>query len=262
MASLKHNPNINDTREHDFMLAVGALGRAEGLGQDSRPSLALRCVEAAAEGYIVPDDAASIWGKFQSERQSKINPDLAWDVAPSENVQVSKLKAFLKLGVLALGANRLDPVGTMDRACKILLEGVAAGHKAGGSKFDTLLKVARVQQDKEHHQSDMDDDDLRGVLFPDKDEATEEKLVKAALKAIERVGKAFPSDYTKIAAEPLEQRLADLIQFREEAEMAAKGFVRSGAMKDITPKGNDGASPIVWRDLPVDANVGGQQLLA
>lgn len=143
MSNLEHDAddNAGPLNRSKLEKALGTFGKAFGQGQNSRPSAALMCVDAASRcSDVGPDDAADLYTKF-SQAAAK-SQGLEYSVSASHKVQVSKLKRFLMLGTLTA----IDGVDYMNRVTDKIEElSRRAESPLRGSAYDNMVKMARVQ---------------------------------------------------------------------------------------------------------------------
>lgn len=123
-------------------------GTAEGKGGNSRPTLGMFIVEATRQGVVnaeapkgQPDDVGEIWGAFA--KSCAAAQGIGYVPLSSEKQQVSKLRAFARLGALP----QVNGVTIINRAAELHMEmrRENEGKPAGLSPFDGLLEVARTQ---------------------------------------------------------------------------------------------------------------------
>lgn len=116
-------------------------GKAYGQGQNSRPSMALRCVEAAHKlSDVGPDDAEDLYTRFQQAAAKARG--IEYSAESSFKVQVSKVKRFLMLGALP----QVDGVDIMNRVTDIIEKlSRMAESPLKGSAYDNMVGCARLQ---------------------------------------------------------------------------------------------------------------------
>ena len=143
MTTLEHDveDNAGPLNRAKLERELGKFGAAFGQGQNSRPSAALMCVDAASRcSDVGPDDAADLYTKFAQAAAKK--QGLEYTVSSSYKVQVSKLKRFLMLGTLTA----IDGVEFMNRVTDKIEElSRRAENPLRGSAYDNMVKLASVQ---------------------------------------------------------------------------------------------------------------------
>jgi hypothetical protein len=192
---------------------LGKFGGAFGKGQNSRPSAALICVDAASRcSDVGPDDAADLYGKFaQAAAKSQ---GLEYAVSASAKVQVSKLKRFLMLGALPA----IDGVDVMNRATDVITSlSRRAENPMKGSAYDNMVLVARRQI--EQPTVELTDEDIEGILTETPDEKSALDLVIDLYKKSYRLAEKLVEDHgvepkmteaTNRATAELAQQISDL----------------------------------------------------
>ena len=149
-----------------FEKEIVAFGAAYGAGQNSRPSMAVRAVEAAAKvTTITPDSAEVLWTKFQQAAAKKRG--LEYKQEGSFKVQVSKFRQFLALGALP----SIDPVDVIERTVYVIRElANQADSPLKGSAYDHMVNIARAQL--KTPETALTNDQIKAELLP---EEVEEK---------------------------------------------------------------------------------------
>lgn len=143
MTTLEHDAddNAGPLNRAKLERELGKFGQAFGKGQNSRPSAAIMCVDAASRcSDVGPDDADNLYTKF-SQAAAK-SQGLEYAASASHKVQVSKMKRFLMLGTLTA----IDGVDFMNRVTDKIEElSRRAESPLRGSAYDNMVKMARVQ---------------------------------------------------------------------------------------------------------------------
>jgi len=197
MVDTSPTDNIEDgaLTKRSFHARIASLGKAEGLGDNSRPGLFLVTCEAACKRVIDAPDAEDIFDRYS--KQVAMTQGVGWKPQASAKQQVSKLRTAIKLGLLT-------HVNGMELCNKV----VAAQKAQKASKealdyppFDGLVKVARFQlldPDKI-----LDDEVIGGLLVKPAGDVPEEadrleKIVKQMEKLID--AKADPVSEESVEA--------------------------------------------------------------
>jgi hypothetical protein len=118
-------------------------------------------------------------------------------------VQVSKFKAFLRLGALPA----VDGVKVFDTAVKVIKElSQQKDNPLKGTAYDNLLFVARKQCDSPQHE--LDEDEIRRVVTPKvTDEKTAMDKLIDAYKKVAKLHDDIPSKALEDAIYCLEQAI-------------------------------------------------------
>lgn len=123
---------------------VAELGELEAKGGNARPTLAIECVQWAADGTADVGDAQDIYTRYY-DRVEAISASFGGskhtrnkDVGMKQNI--SKIRQFLKMG----GLRTIDPVKVIHQAAAVTKEERAKGTILY-SPFDCLLNIARRQ---------------------------------------------------------------------------------------------------------------------
>lgn len=250
MSDEQDQSNSGLTKEN-LLREAGTFGRASGMGANSRPSLAMRYLEAAFKlPDVGPDDAKEIYNKFsQAEARSK---GIEHKVGSSANVQVSKLKRFGELGQLP----RIDGVEVMTRAVEVISRMARLENSPiVGSTYDNMVKVARVQLSQPN--SAMTEAEIEAAITPDrKDKTIVDRLVdnyKSLSKTFDEAIKSGTSDVDNLSAaienvaEQIKALGGDLPPVTKAEKDRAK-LIELAAKQGmvITPAGNN---------VPVETNV-------
>jgi hypothetical protein len=176
-------------------------GQAEALGSASRPTAAVRLVDAAFDGLIGEGDAESVYGEYQAGMVSVGKRNALTANASSEKVQVSKFRQFIKVGMLP----GVDARDVMARAGKVI-EDLKKAEVKMYAPFDALLNVARKQM--ETPEIALTDEQIQALVSkPEpKDKELLDKLI-AAYKSTYKVNEEAKMPSTAAAV----QALADAI---------------------------------------------------
>lgn len=169
---------MNTTLEHDdantgpltrekLEREIGKFGQAYGKGQNSRPAMALRCVEAAHRLMdVTPDDAEKLYTGFQQAAAKARGVE--YSAEGSFKVQVSKLRQFLVLGSL----QDVDGVTVMDETVGVIEDfSRQAENPLKGSAYDNMVNIARRQIAQPSQQLKVDD--IKTILTEAKPEKTD-----------------------------------------------------------------------------------------
>lgn len=188
-----------------FMARVTALGKAEGLGDNSRPGLFLATVEAAAKRVIGADDVEDVFDKYS--KQVAMTQGVGWKPQASAKQQVSKLRVGVRLGELTHvnGLEVCNKVVAYQREQRLKNDG-----KLDYSPFDGLVKVAREQVKLPDA---MLPDEVIGALLmkPGADIPAEADRVEAIVKAIEKLIDAKEEPVTAETKDALAEAAAPLM---------------------------------------------------
>lgn len=202
------NPEIPTTNAtftlETFKEKLKEYGAAYARGANSRPAAAHQAVRAAAQiDGVSPDKAEEFWEEFQ--RASARVKGIEYKREDTHKTQVSKFKAFLRLGALPA----VDGVAVFDRAVKIIREySQMEDNPLKGTAYDNLLTVARKQCD--NPQNEMDEDDIRRVITPEgKDEKKPIDKLIDAYKKVKGLHDKIPSAALEDAIYSLEQAIVE-----------------------------------------------------
>lgn len=179
-------------------------GEAYAKGANSRPAAAHQAVRAAAQiDGVTVDKAEEFWEVFQ--RAAARVKGIEYKREDSHKVQVSKFKAFLRLGALPA----VDGVRVFDIAVKVVKElSAQEDNPMKGSAYDNLLAVARAQCDSPKHE--FTEDDVRRVVTPEaKAEDTPLDKLVAAYKKVAKLHDSIPSKPLEDAIYSLEQAIVE-----------------------------------------------------
>lgn len=227
--------NIEDgaLTKRSFHARVANLGKAEGLGDNSRPGLFLVTCEAACKRVIEPDDAEDIFDRYS--KQVAVTQGVGWKPQASAKQQVSKLRVAIKLGLLA-HVNGMELCNKVVRAQKD--QRLANEGANDYPPFDGLVKVARFQL------SDPDkivaDDVIGGLLIKPAGDLPEEadrleKIVKQMETLISAKDNPISPESVEAlteAAGPLMTRIRELggsTSMRRQADKAREAAAKAQA---------------------------------
>jgi hypothetical protein len=170
-----------------FEKEVSAFGSAFGQGQNSRPSMAIRAVEAAQKvTSITPDLAETLWTKFQQAAAKK--KGLEYKQEGSFKVQVSKFRQFLAMGCLP-SIDSLDVIYRGADMIKSLANQSDSPLK--GSAYDHLVNIARAQITSP--EKALTDNQIKDILVPEDPEAKSDldKLIDTYKKVCKALNLKF-----------------------------------------------------------------------
>lgn len=236
----------------NILTEMGAFGRAFGKGQNSRPSAALRFLEAATKlPDVGPDDASEFYDAFQKAAfQSR---GIAYAPENSYKVQISKFKRFGELAMLP----GIDGIDLMNRTCDIIKDLAAmAESPLKGSAYDNMVDIARRQI--KDATAEMTDDQIRAILSEVPDEKTDLDMVMDAYKKSYRLSEkladhgvdvTYVDQATDAFAAQIKSMDGDLPPMTKEEQAKAKAFkvlksqgftiVKSEPVEEVTPTGNE-----------------------
>lgn len=211
MSNLEHDNTDNTgplTREK-LERELVKFGKAFGQGQNSRPSAALMCVDAAHRCRDVgADDADKLYTMFAKGVAQMQGIEYA--ASASHKVQVSKMKRFLMLGQLPA----IDGVHVMNETCDAIVDlSRRAESPLRGSAYDNMVKVARRQI--EQPTVELGRDQIVEILSEAPDEKTELDKVVDAYKKVYGVNEKLIEaglDHQGMddALEDIAQQIADM----------------------------------------------------
>lgn len=130
--------NVNDTRLKEFMKDVRKYGAESAAGRDALPHLALRVVQAAADGLIDAEDTETVYEAYikADERRAAIERTPA-----GRKAQVSKLRQLVSLGCLTT----VDGFVVITDAKEVLEKAYEKGEGKIKSAYAYFVDVARAQ---------------------------------------------------------------------------------------------------------------------
>lgn len=208
--------NIEDgaLSKRSFQARVAQLGKAEGLGDNSRPGLFLITCEASCGGNasavhrkrIVesPDEAEDIFERYS--KQVAMAQGVGWKPQASAKQQVSKLRTAIKLGLLTHvdGMLLCNKVIAAQKAQKLAKDALDY------SSFDGLVKVARFQL--QTPDQILDDDVIGGLLVkPAGDVPEEADRLEKIVKQMEKLIDAKDDPVSEESAEALTEAAGGLM---------------------------------------------------
>lgn len=132
------------TRLDKILGKMGVLGKAEAVGAGSRRDAGLALTEAAYAGDIDEDDAEACYDVYQTELgkvAAKKHLAGAGDNVKSRTAQISKFRAFIKIGMMP---EPVDGREVLARAVAIAEQVTASGNKVL-SPFEALRTVCVAQ---------------------------------------------------------------------------------------------------------------------
>lgn len=172
-ATLSNSAALADGKK-DYLARMRDFGRAIAAGTDAWPNIALDTVEAAALGYISPDDAKATYDDIIAAHSKKL--------VHSDNGKgagASKLKSIITLGCMTT----VDGVKTLQDAAlehaKMRKEGLKPQ-----SAYAGFVSVARAQIAAPRVQ--LGASELRAALAKVEKETTAKDHVAAAVKDLEK----------------------------------------------------------------------------
>lgn len=170
--------------KRSFFARVQALGKNEGLGDNSRPGLFVTTCEAALKRVIGVDDCDDIFDRYS--KSVAATQGVGWKPQASQKQQVSKLRVAIKLGLLTQvnGLELLNKVIAAQKAQRAANEG-----KNDFPPFDGLVKVSRFQL--KAPDSMLPDEVISGLLIKGAADLPEEAdRLEKIVKAIENLAGA------------------------------------------------------------------------
>lgn len=147
MTATDTNAGAGDNSVHrldKIKAKMGLLGKAEAVGSGSRRDAGLALTEAAYVGDIDEDDAEVCYDAYQTEfgkLAAKKHLAGAGDNVKSRTAQISKFRAFIKIGMLP---EPVDGREVLARAVAIAEQVTIAGNKVL-SPFEALRTVCVAQ---------------------------------------------------------------------------------------------------------------------
>ena len=200
--------------------AVRKKGEDEGNGAKAQVAMAEVVITGAMNGYIVSADAKGLYDKFRTatlKAQGNFAPTP--QSKESENSQVSKVNAFIKLGMVS---NRLlpsdgditDALDLWRRVVDMHIQYANSQEKSSlkyPGTYAALLSVVTAQNSREGGYW-FTNDDIRGLLLKEgagKSETTAVDLVTQALDKLEKARNGRKATDNKPSREPLEHQNLD-----------------------------------------------------
>ena len=172
--SLSNSAALDDGRKA-YMSDVRELGRESALGKDSLPRLALRTVEAAANGYIGEDDGKAVYEEYLTAESKRL---VHTDNGKAANA--SKVKALIKLGLMP---DTIDPVDVIQRAAEEHSNMRKEGLKPQPA-YAAYVSVARAQVASPN--SPLTNDEIRDAMGAVQKDKTAKDFIRSAAKALEK----------------------------------------------------------------------------
>ncbi len=206
--------NNPEALKRKFLRRVRQYGEQSGAGDQSRVSLALDAVRAASDGLIGTDDAEEVYELFQQGKFKKRGE--IYEKEGSFKQQVSKIRQVIRVGAELFD----DGVDVLQRAydLRVLAAKNDETRKAlKGSTFDFLIDVSRRQNDESQAGVALTDDEIHGIMFPDKKDRTRIDEIKSILKRLEgwRDGKKATDTKEGVPADD-NQNLEAMIDYARE----------------------------------------------
>jgi hypothetical protein len=210
---------------------MGVLGKAEAIGTGSRRDAGVALTAAAAEGMLLEGDAEAAYDAYYNalgRTVAKKHLSGAGDNIRSRQAQISKFRAFIKVGMLP---EPVDGRVVLARAVTIAEENFGAGVKVL-SPFEALRTVAVAQLAKPTEPL-TDAEISAAVSKAEREEKdTMQKLV-AAYKAAAKLAADVPSVHTegavKLYGDAIVEAGGDIPQSKAEKE-AAEFMAKAAAM--------------------------------
>lgn len=230
--------------KRSFMARIKTLGKAEGLGDNSRPGLFVLAVEAAANRVIdlnkKSDGTDVVDEMFASYSQEVATAQgVGWKPQASAKQQTSKLRVAVKLGLLPQ-VKAMEVVNTIigcQRDQRAANEG-----KNDYPPFDGLVKVARHQV--QYPDQQLSKEVIEGLLIKpatqDLDEADKlEKVMKACITCADRKEDPVSQESMEVlhdAASTIMTRIRELggsTSMRKQAAKADTAALQAVALVDL-----------------------------
>jgi hypothetical protein len=203
---------------------MGLLGKAEAVGAGSRRDAGIALTEAAYAGDIDEDDAETLYDAYQIDYgrlAAKKHLAGAGDNAKSRTAQISKFRAFIKLGMLP---EPVDGRVILARAVSIAEQVTAGGNKVL-SPFEALRTVC-VAQVAQPGEALTDEQIMAAVSKPEPADKDEMAKLVAAYKAAHKLNTDLALPGTGAAVQAYADAIVELggevpAMTKEEKEMAA-----------------------------------------
>lgn len=162
---------------------MGLLGKAEAVGAGSRRDAGIALTADAYDGIIAEGDAEVCYDAYQSElgKMAAKKHLTIGDNVKSRTAQISKFRAFIKIGMLP----DVDGREVLARATTIAEQVVAGGTKVH-SPFEALRTVC-VAQCNQPAEALTDDQIAAAVSKAERDEKDEMAKLVAAYKAAHKL---------------------------------------------------------------------------
>lgn len=224
-----------------FVAEMKKFGEAYGKGQNSRPAMGMRAVEAAQKLTEVNDNTAEqLYVHFQTAAAKARG--LEYKTDGSHKVQVSKFRQFVKCGALP----GIDAVDVFDRASDIIREmSSVEDSPLKGSAYDNLVNVARAQL--KQPESALSDEELRAIFTPEQKEKDFFAKMAEVAKRLEKLHEEAPSVGAKAEIE-------DAILSVRQSVSEAGGDVDAVFAKDKKAKGAEARSATEKKAVSVAGN--------
>jgi hypothetical protein len=231
-------------RLKDLKADLRALGTQSAKGESSRPMAAMMICQGAYGGTVHEDDAKDLYGAYvtAAAKVASSNPFVTSAGKDSEHKsatqQVSKLKVFIRLGMLP----SIEGPDLMDRTAKMIKNISADPDARTYSAYDGMLIVARKQLEDPNNALT---EEQIAALVTKGDPAEKDTLEKlcTAYKSLLKLDKDLSLPGTAAAVQDIADQIQDLggelppVTKKEKEEAAfmekakARGFV---PMKDVT----------------------------
>lgn len=218
--------NVNDTRLKDFMKDVRKYGAESAAGRDALPHLALRVVQAAADGLIDAEGTETVYEAYikADERRAAIERTPA-----GRKAQISKLRQLVSLGCLTT----VDGFVVITDAKEVLEKVHEKGEGKVKSAYAYFVDVARAQLKQD---TPLSKEALKELAFKSEPNP---KTLEGELEKVRKILEGLISGENKdklkddhedveAAYHLIDSRLKQLITLRETEELrrkaAALGF--------------------------------------
>ncbi len=202
-------PTVGDNSENRMSVILGSmrdLGKSEAAGVTARPTAGLRICEAAANGDIDERDVEPLFDAYIKATNTLAgrNP-LAVEVnKDSRKAQVSKFRAFIKMGMLP----SVDGLDTLKRAA-VLSRDIRAAEGKAKAPYVALLAV--IAEQLRRPTENLTDDEISAIVA--KDEPAEKDLIRKlqdAYKVAVKLHDMAQASGTAAAVDGLADAIADL----------------------------------------------------
>jgi len=252
MVDTSPSDNIEDgaPTKRSFHARIASLGKAEGLGDNSRPGLFLVTCEASCGGNASavhrkrvvesPDEAEDIFDRYS--KQVAMTQGVGWKPQASAKQQVSKLRTAIKLGLLTHvnGMELCNKVVEAQKALKLANDGLDY------SPFDGLVKVARFQL--QQPDKILDDDVIGGLLLkPAGDVPEEADRLEKVVKQMEKLIDAKDDPVSEESIEALTEAAGSLMTRIRELGGSTGMRKQADKAKEAAAKAQAEASSLVDR---------------
>ncbi len=223
-ASTSNAGDNSEGRLDKIKAQMGLLGKAEAVGAGSRRDAGIALTAAAYEGTIDEGDAETLYDEYVTSMgkvAAKKHLAGAGDNVKSRTAQISKFRAFIKLGAMP------DPVDgreVLARAVTIAEQVASTGTKVL-SPFEALRTVCVAQVAKPT--APLTDEELSAAVSkPEAGEKDEMAKLVAAYKAAHKLAETIQLPGTQAAVQAYADAIVEMggevpAMTKEEKEMAA-----------------------------------------